>query len=112
MVNALQRHVTVIVQKSLAEGLGLTVAEGMWKAKAVVASAVGGIIDQVVPGTGVLLDDPNDLDAFARALMSLLDRPEEALRLGDNARRHILDAFVGDEHLMRYGALMEHLKEV
>ncbi len=110
MVNALQRHATVIVQKSLAEGFGLTVAEGMWKAKAVVASAVGGIIDQVVPGTGVLLDDPHDLDAFAHALMSLLDDPEEALRLGGNARRHVLEAFVGDEHLMHYGALMEHLK--
>ena len=110
MVNALQRHATVIVQKSLAEGFGLTVAEGMWKAKAVVASGVGGIIDQVVPGTGVLLDDPNDLDAFADALESLLDRPEEVRRLGDNARRHVLDAFVGDEHLMHYGALMEHLK--
>ena len=74
MVNALQRHATVIVQKSLAEGFGLTVAEGMWKAKAVVASAVGGIVDQVVPGTGVLLDDPGDLDAFGDALASLLDR--------------------------------------
>jgi glycosyltransferase involved in cell wall biosynthesis len=58
MVNALQRHATVIVQKSLAEGFGLTVAEGLWKAKAVVASAVGGVVDRVVPGTGVLLDDP------------------------------------------------------
>ena len=58
MVNALQRSATVIVQKSLVEGFGLTVAEGMWKAKPVVASRVGGIIDQVVPGTGILLDDP------------------------------------------------------
>jgi trehalose synthase len=110
MVNALQRHAAVVVQKSLAEGFGLTVAEGMWKAKAVVASAVGGIVDQVVPGTGVLLDDPNDLDAFGRALVSLLDRPDEALRLGANARRHVLEGFVGDEHLMHYGALMERLK--
>ena len=111
MVNALQRHATVIVQKSLAEGFGLTVAEGMWKAKAVVASAVGGIVDQVVPGTGVLLDDPTDLDAFGHALESLFDQPQEVLRLGANARRHVLDGFVGDEHLMHYGALMEQLKE-
>ena len=110
MVNALQRHATVIVQKSLAEGFGLTVAEGMWKAKAVVASAVGGIVDQVVPGTGVLLDDPEDLDAFGDALVSLLEAPREALRLGDNARRHVLEAFVGDEHLLHYGVLMERLK--
>ncbi len=47
MVNALQRHATVIVQKSLAEGFGLTVAEGMWKGRPVVGSAVGGIQDQM-----------------------------------------------------------------
>ena len=50
MVNALQRHATVIVQKSLAEGFGLTVAEGMWKGRPVVGSAVGGIIDQIADG--------------------------------------------------------------
>jgi trehalose synthase len=110
MVNALQRHATIIVQKSLAEGFGLTVAEGMWKAKAVVASAVGGIVDQVVPGTGVLLDDPYDLDVFGDELVSLLDRPEEAMHLGQNARRHVLRAFVGDQHLVHYGVLMERLK--
>lgn len=110
MVNALQGYASIIVQKSLAEGFGLTVAEGMWKAKAVVASAVGGIVDQVVPGTGVLLDDASDLEAFGDALVSLLDRPQEALRLGENARRHVLEGFVGDEHLMHYGALIEMLK--
>ena len=50
IVNALQRHATVVVQKSLAEGFGLTVAEAMWKARPVVGSAVGGIVDQIVPG--------------------------------------------------------------
>jgi len=110
MVNALQRQATVIVQKSLAEGFGLTVAEGMWKAKAIVASAVGGIIDQVAPGTGVLLDDPNDVEGFGQALVSLLDRPEDAMRLGESARRHVLEGFVGDRHLMRYGALIEQIK--
>ncbi len=84
MVNALQRHATIIVQKSLAEGFGLTVAEGMWKAKAVVASAVGGIVDQVAPGTGVLLEDPSDLDAFGAALVLLLGRRAEIARLGQN----------------------------
>ena len=50
MVNALQRHATVITQKSLAEGFGLTVAEGMWKGRPVIGSAVGGIIDQIAAG--------------------------------------------------------------
>ena len=64
MVNAIQRHATVIVQKSLEEGFGLTVAEGMWKAKAVVASSVGGITEQVVPGDGHPSQRPGGSDRF------------------------------------------------
>ena len=57
MVNALQRRADVVVQKSLAEGFGLTVAEAMWKGRPVVASRVGGIQDQIEDGeTGVLVD--------------------------------------------------------
>jgi trehalose synthase len=109
MVNAIQRHATVIVQKSLVEGFGLTVAEGMWKAKTVVASAVGGIIDQIAPGTGILLDDPMDLDAFGEAVADLLVRPDQILQLGNAAKRHMLDNFVGDLHLLRYASLIENL---
>ena len=105
MVNALQRSATVIVQKSLAEGFGLTVAEGMWKRRPVVGSAVGGIVDQLVPGTGVLLDDPADLDAFGHALADLLGRPEEIERLGHTAQEHVRDHFVGDRHLLHYAEL-------
>ena len=50
VINALQRHAAVVVQKSLAEGFGLTVAEAMWKSRPVVATAVGGIVDQVIHG--------------------------------------------------------------
>jgi len=109
MVNALQRHASLVVQKSLAEGFGLTVAEAMWKSKAVVASAVGGIVDQVAPGTGVLLDDPTDLLAFGESLVTLLDHPEEVAQMGGNARRHVVDCFVGDEHLLRYSELIERV---
>jgi len=109
MVNALQRTSTVAVQKSLAEGFGLTVAEAMWKAKPVVASPVGGIVDQIAPGTGVLLDDPRDLDAFGDTVVGLLEQPDEVARLGANAVVHVVDHFVGDRHLRRYGALLEDL---
>jgi trehalose synthase len=109
MVNSLQRHATVVVQKSLEEGFGLTVAEGMWKGRAVVASNVGGIADQIAPGTGVLLEDPTDLSAFAQAVASLLERPDELSHLGARARQHVLDGFVGDAHLIRYARLMEAL---
>ncbi len=109
MVNALQRHATVIVQKSLAEGFGLTVSEGMWKAKPVLASAVGGISDQIVPGTGVLLDDPADLDAYGDALGALLADRHETAAIGARAHRHVLDNFLGDRHLMQYAELLQRL---
>jgi len=109
MVNAVQRHATIIVQKSLREGFGLTVAEGMWKGRAVVASRVGGITDQIEPGTGILLGDPSDLAAFGRALAGLLADPGEIADLGTRARRHVLGNFVGDRHLVRYAELIEWL---
>jgi trehalose synthase len=105
MVNALQRHASVIVQKSLAEGFGLTVAEGMWKSRPVVGSAVGGIIDQISPGTGILLPDPRDLEAFGSALRQLLTDPGEAERMGQAAKKHINGNYVGDLHLLRYEKL-------
>ena len=109
MVNAVQRHATVVVQKSLAEGFGLTVAEAMWKARAVVASAIGGINDQVAEGTGILLDDPSDLGAFGVTLAGLLEDPAEIERLGKAARERVLADFVGDQHLAAYASLMETL---
>jgi len=109
MVNALQRHATVIVQKSLAEGFGLTVAEGMWKGRPVVGSAVGGIIDQITDGTGILLPDPHDLSAFGVAVRTLLDDPEKANQMGLAAHEHISRDYVGDLHLERYGQLFSSL---
>jgi trehalose synthase len=80
MVNAVQRHAAVVVQKSLAEGFGLTVAEAMWKGRPIVGSAVGGIVDQIAEGTGVLLPDPSDPTACGKAVRRLLDNEEEADR--------------------------------
>jgi trehalose synthase len=109
MVNALQRHATVIVQKSLAEGFGLTVAEGMWKARPVVASVVGGIQDQVAEGTGILVPDPTDLATFGRGVRKLLDNPGLADRMGRAAQEQVRANYVGDLHLLRYGELFTSL---
>lgn len=110
VINALQRHAAIVVQKSLAEGFGLTVAEAMWKSRPVVASAVGGIVDQVVDGeTGLLVQDPCDLESFGAAIDRLLHDPLEAERLGRNARSHVERHFLGDRHLLDYGALMAEL---
>jgi trehalose synthase len=113
IVNALQRHATVVCQKSLAEGFGLTVAEAMLKGTPVVASAVGGIVDQVVDGvTGRLLQDPTDLAAFGRAVCELLDDPALAARLGAAGRQRALETHLGDTHLERWfrvvQAALEH----
>jgi trehalose synthase len=109
MVNALQRHATVIAQKSLAEGFGLTVAEGMWKARPVVGSAVGGIIDQIAPGTGILLPDPRDGAAFGAAVRRLLDDPGQARQMGAAAQAHVRENYVGDLHLLRFARLFRAL---
>ena len=112
MVNALQRHATLIVQKSLHEGFGLTVTEAMWKARPVVASAVGGIQDQIEDGAqGLLLHDPTDLDAFAAAIARLLDNPEEARRMGERGHARVLERYLGLDSLLRYGSLIEWFDE-
>ena len=111
MVNALQRHASVIAQKSLAEGFGLTVAEGMWKGRPVVGSAVGGIIDQIPAGTGVLLSDPRDLESFGTAVRRLLDDPDAAARMGAAAQAYISQNYVGDLHLLRYERLFSAMIE-
>jgi trehalose synthase len=108
-VNAAQQHASVVVQKSLQEGFGLTVTEAMWKARPVVASAVGGIVDQVPPGTGLLLPDPADLVAFGDVLSALLSRPVEMSRLGRRARRHVRAHFLCDRQLADYGRLLTKL---
>ncbi len=106
MVNALQRHATVIAQKSLAEGFGLTVAEGMWKGRPVIGSAVGGIIDQIGEGTGILLPDPADLEAYGSAARLLLGDQDQATRMGQAAHAHVREQYIGDMHLLRYAKLL------
>src|SRR6185312_3172691 len=83
LVNAIQRHAAVVVQKSLVEGFGLTVTEAMWKGRPVLASAVGGILDQIVDGEdGVLVPDPADLSDFATRLTGLLENRPAAEQMG------------------------------
>ena len=107
IVNAIQRHATVVTQKSLAEGFGLTVTEAMWKARPVVATAVGGIQDQIVTGeSGILLDDPHDLPAFGRAVRALIENPALADRLGKAAKARAGELFLGDTHLERWAELV------
>ena len=99
------------MQKSLAEGFGLTVAEAMWKARPVVASRVGGIREQIVDGETGLLVDPHDLVAFGDAVVGLIDGPETARAMGCAAREQVRELFLGPGHLRHYVDLFEDLLE-
>lgn len=99
-INALQRASTVIVQKSLREGFALTVSEALWKAKPVVASAIGGIPLQVKNKyTGLLV---HGIEGTAYALRQLLTNPEYARWLGENGREHVRHNFLITRHLRDY----------
>jgi trehalose synthase len=78
----------------------------MWKGRPVIGSAVGGTIDQIADGTGVLLPDPADLRAFGRAASLLLADRAEATRLGQAAHAYVRENYLGDIHLMRYAKLL------
>ena len=93
-VNALQRVSSVIIQKSLKEGFGLTVTEALWKGTPVVASNVGGIPFQVIDGkTGFLLQ-PRDTQGFADRIIEILRNPDLAREMGKNAKEHIRENFL------------------
>ncbi len=110
IVNALQRHAAVVVQKSLSEGFGLTVTEAMWKGRPVVASRIGGIQDQIVDGEDGLLVDPTDLPAFGEAVRRVLEDPMLAARLGTNAKQRVADDYLGVRHLVQYAELLERIE--
>ncbi|NLZ30869.1 MAG: glycosyltransferase [Methanomicrobiales archaeon] len=94
LVNALQRVSAVIIQKSLREGFGLTVTEGLWKGRPVIASRVGGIPLQIEDGeTGFLLD-PTDIEGFAWRVRQILENPELGERLGRAGKEHVRQHFL------------------
>jgi trehalose synthase len=110
IVNAMQRHATVVVQKSIAEGFGLTVAEAMWKQRAVVASRIGGIRDQIEHGrSGLLVSDPRDLAQVGAAVSGLLADPERAREIGRAAQTRVRQHFLGPHHLGRYFEVIRRL---
>jgi trehalose synthase len=99
-VNALQRASTIVIQKSLREGFGLTVSEALWKKKPVVASAVGGIPVQIIhKHTGLLA---HSVEGTAYQIRYLLSHPEIAAKLGENGYEHVKENFLITEKLKRY----------
>ncbi|RMF91979.1 MAG: glycosyltransferase [Candidatus Schekmanbacteria bacterium] len=100
VINAIQRISTVILQKSIKEGFGLTVSEALWKAKPVVASNVGGIPLQIKhKHTGMLC---HSIEGAAFALKQILNSPELAKRLGENGKEHVRHNFLLTRHMKEY----------
>ena len=99
VVNAVQRVADVVTQRSLVEAFGLPVAEAMWKKAAVVASAVGGIQDQIVDGVDGVLVDSAEAGAWAEATADLLRFPARAREMGLAAHESVRREFLPDRHL-------------
>lgn len=99
-INALQRASTIVLQKSLKEGFGLTVAEALWKSKPVIAGAVGGIPLQIKHQYSGLLS--YSIDGTAYYLKQLLNEPRFARELGINGKSHIKENFLITRHVRDY----------
>ncbi|HSB74411.1 MAG TPA: glycosyltransferase [Terriglobales bacterium] len=106
-INALQRASTVVVQKSLKEGFGLTVTEALWKGKPTIAGAVGGIPTQVIHKlTGVLV---HSIEGCAYQMRYLLTHPEFAEQMGKNGREHVKENFLMTSNVKRWLLLFQIL---
>lgn len=104
IINALQRLATIIIQKSLREGFGLTVTEGMWKRKPVIGGHAGGITLQVVNyHTGFLVHSP---EGAAFRIKYLLNHQDMIATMGAKAQSYVRDHFLLTRHLREYLTLM------
>ncbi len=91
-INAIQRASSVVLQKSVREGFGLTVAEALWKGKPVIAGAVGGIPQQITHRFSGILT--RSIEGTAYWLKQLLNEPVYARKLGENGREHVRQNFL------------------
>ncbi len=108
-INALQRASTIVLQKSLREGFGLTVAEALWKSKPVIASGVGGIPLQIAHKYSGILT--HSIEGTAYWIKQLLNEPAYAQRLGANGREHVKGNFLIIRHIRDYLLLFLSLFE-
>jgi trehalose synthase len=106
-INALQRASTIIVQKSIKEGFGLTVTEALWKSKPTIAGAVGGIPNQIIHKlTGALV---HSVDGCAYQMRYLLTHPDFARQLGKNGHEHVKENFLMSTNVRRWLLLLRIL---
>ena len=107
-INALQRIATVILQKSLREGFGLTVSEAMWKGKPVIGGATGGIPLQIMHGiTGFLV---HSVEGAAFRIRQFLNNPEMAARMGEKGREYVRTNFLITRQVRDYLSIWYYLE--
>ncbi len=94
LVNCLQRASSVVIQKSLREGFGLTVTEAMYKGTPVVASNVGGIPIQVIDGVSGFLHNPSDYDGFSCSIIKLLKDEKLRVEMGKAGKEHVKESYL------------------
>ena len=106
-INALQRASTIVVQKSIKEGFGLTVTEALWKGKPTIAGAVGGIPNQIIHKlTGMLV---HSVEGCAYQIRYLLTHPQFSTQLGKNGREHVKENFLMTTNVRRWLLLLRIL---
>lgn len=106
LVNSLQRISSVIIQKSIREGFGLTVSEAQWKETPVVASKVGGITKQVLDNVTGFLVKPDDIEGCAEKIITLLRDPELAREMGKKGKEFVRKNYLITRHLSDYLTLL------
>jgi len=94
LVNAIQRFSSILIQKSIKEGFGLTVTEALWKGRPVIASRVGGIPMQIEDGKNGYLVDPHDIAGCADRVIELLKNPKRAEKIGNAAQESVRHKFL------------------
>ncbi|MFC1529023.1 glycosyltransferase [Candidatus Latescibacterota bacterium] len=109
LVNALQRSSAVIIQKSIREGFGLTVTEGLWKERPVVASNVGGIPLQIRDGENGFILEPDDIDGFADRIVEIMKNPVLSKEIGKKGKELVRKKFLVTRILADYLDLFNDL---
>jgi trehalose synthase len=107
-INALQRAATVILQKSVKEGFGLTVSEAMWKGKPVIGGAVGGIPLQIVHGINGFL--VHSVEGAAFRIRQFLNNPEMVVRMGEKAKEYVRKNFLITRQTRDYLSIWHYLE--
>lgn len=107
-INVFQTVSSVVLQKSLKEGFGLTISEALWKGVPVIGGAIGGIPTQIIDGvTGYLV---HSTEGAANRIANILRNPDEAKRLGKNGHEYVKERFLLTRHLQDYLLVMHFLE--